>query len=67
MNFIWSKLGWKGDYSCVRPLCFANHPVDIPSLSSQSECMRNTIQDILSLVANQSTLNKLLVYQTSEL
>ena len=25
MHFIWSKLGWKGDYSCVRPLmCFAN-------------------------------------------
>ena len=24
MNFIWSKLGRKGDYSRARPLCFAN-------------------------------------------
>ena len=24
MNFIWSKLGCKGDYSRARPLCFAN-------------------------------------------
>ena len=39
MNFIWSKLGWKGDYSRARPLCFANQWTvqDIPSLSSQSE------------------------------
>ena len=58
MNFIRSKLGWKGDYSCVHPLCFANHPVDIPSLSSQSECTRNTIQDILSLLSSQSEHTK---------
>ena len=24
MIFFWSKLGWKGDYSHVPPLCFAN-------------------------------------------
>ena len=37
MNIIWSKLGWKGDYSRARPLCFVNQWIvqDIPSLSSQ--------------------------------
>ena len=36
MNVIWSKLGWKGDYSRARLLCFANQWIvqDIPSLSS---------------------------------
>ena len=45
MNVIWSKLGWKGDYSRARPLCFANQWIvqDIPSLSSQSEHVKNTI------------------------
>ena len=46
MNFIWSKLGWKGDYSRARPLCFANQWIvqDIPNLSSQSKCAKNTIR-----------------------
>ena len=39
MNVIWSKLGWKGDYSRARPLCFANQWI---------------VQDIPSLRANQS-------------
>ena len=45
MNVIWSKLGWKGDYSRARPLCFANQWIvqDIPSLSSQSECAKMDI------------------------
>ena len=25
MNFIWSKLGWKGYFSCTHLLCFATH------------------------------------------
>ena len=39
MNFIWSKLGWKGDYSHARPLCFANQWIvqDIPSLIRERE------------------------------
>ena len=32
-NVIWSKLGWKGDYSRARPLCFYK-PVDITGYSS---------------------------------
>ena len=45
MNFIWSKLSWKGDYLCACPLCFANQWIvqDIPSLSSQSECAKMDI------------------------
>ena len=37
MNFIWSKLGWKGN--SLHPLCFANQWIlqDIPSFSNQSE------------------------------
>ena len=38
MNFIWSKLGWKGDYSRARPLSFANQWIvqDIPIMFSFS-------------------------------
>ena len=45
MNVIWSKHGWKGDYSRARPLCFANQWIvqDIPSLSNQSERAKNII------------------------
>ena len=45
MNFIRSKLGWKGNYSHVCLLCFANQWIvqDIPSFSSQSERAKNTI------------------------
>ena len=49
MNFIWSKLDWKGDYSRARPLCFGNQWIvqGIPSLSSQSERAK---MDITGLV-----------------
>ena len=45
MNFIWSKLGWRGDYSRAPPSCFANQWIvqDVPSLSSQSKHTKNTI------------------------
>ena len=68
MNFIWSKLGWKGDYSHARLLCFANQWIvqDIPSLNSQSERAKNTslvwyilTQDIPSL-SSQSKRTKTL-------
>ena len=35
MNFIWSKLGWKGDYSCARLFMFCK-PVDSAGLANQS-------------------------------
>ena len=54
MNFIWSKLDWKGDYSRARPLCFANQWIvqDIPSLSSQSERATSTIHLSCILMKN---------------
>ena len=45
MNFICSKLSYKGDYLHTCPLRFANQwmPENIPSLSSQSEHMKSDI------------------------
>ena len=41
MNFIWSNLGWKGDYSRARPLCFANQWISWAWVTNQS--VRKTV------------------------